>query len=467
MFTSRHTPTARFATTLFLTILSALAFAGPVSAQPGAQPTINVVHFALDPVNKSVTAYVFGSGFGQFPGTLPDTADINYFIWSDLTTRWNYGNASLALCPANNACGSDSMVPGNYVMWSNTEIEAKFSTGVYGWKVGDNAYIGVANPQSGKTATWKGELTNYTVAPAASSSAVTGTWVGSYECVQGKTGLRLTISRAGANLLDATFAFYALPSNPGVPSGSYKMTGEYTGSDVQLTQDYWIKQPSGYAMVNLDGEVRGGTFSGSVPYAGCGTFSLTKLVAPSIVVNGFVISTNAPLALQNPYSVAERQMLARLPSDLSTSSYGAQVARLTAASAEQTAGGAGLLITWNVEPTSRYIADTAAQRQTAASALDSQLLALLRTSVVYYDAALRADRVPLQGSSDLANWWVVAIRSTSTTDESMGFQVGFTSAAQHIPESSWTNIPGYSDVSGGSPSGVLASLLYYTKQVIT
>lgn len=83
---------------------------------------------------------------------------------------------------------------------------------------------------------------------------------------------------AAGGKLTATFNFFAVPSNPGVLSGSYTMTGTYSSAGVTLTQNQWISQPSGYEMVNISasppsqgGKVLTGTITS------CGTpFTLTR-----------------------------------------------------------------------------------------------------------------------------------------------------------------------------------------------
>jgi hypothetical protein len=110
------------------------------------------------------------------------------------------------------------------------------------------------------------------------SAAVAGTWVGSYNgCAQGPNGLELTISAQSGSTLSATFHFYALPSNPGVPTGTYALTGTLSPTSVVLTPDHWIEQPFGYGMVGLTGKPPGpgeNTFSGTI--VGCADFSLTR-----------------------------------------------------------------------------------------------------------------------------------------------------------------------------------------------
>ena len=111
------------------------------------------------------------------------------------------------------------------------------------------------------------------------SPSLSGTWTGTYYCSQGKTGLRLAMQASSAGRINATFNFYAVPSNPGVPSGSYAMTGSYSAKGVVLTPDHWIREPSGYEMVGLNGRFAPGNqnaLEGQVTTAGCGTFSVTK-----------------------------------------------------------------------------------------------------------------------------------------------------------------------------------------------
>jgi hypothetical protein len=114
-----------------------------------------------------------------------------------------------------------------------------------------------------------------------SSSAFIGTWTGSYVCSQGQTGLKLVIQAAPDGTLTATFNFFALSSNPGVPSGSYTMAGTLSSTGADFTQDQWINQPPGYEMVDLsvDPPSDGGTdLNGTITTCGT-TFTLTR--APS------------------------------------------------------------------------------------------------------------------------------------------------------------------------------------------
>ena len=110
-----------------------------------------------------------------------------------------------------------------------------------------------------------------------SATVAAGTWVGTYTCAQGLTGLRLVIQPGGGGKLAAVFNFYAAPVNPSVPSGSFTMTGFVDPAGVFLNQGHWISQPPGWNMVSLAGGLPtagGKTFTGSV--FGCSSFALTK-----------------------------------------------------------------------------------------------------------------------------------------------------------------------------------------------
>jgi hypothetical protein len=116
-------------------------------------------------------------------------------------------------------------------------------------------------------------------------ASLTGTWTGSYTCAQGKTGLRLVIHAAPDGTLTATFDFYAVPGNPGVPSGSFTMTGTYSAAmGLDLTPGHWISQPPGYSMVSLNagppakGDI---ILNGNVSDPGCTTFTVTRSGTPT------------------------------------------------------------------------------------------------------------------------------------------------------------------------------------------
>lgn len=116
-------------------------------------------------------------------------------------------------------------------------------------------------------------------AAAASATSPVGTWVGTYSCAQGETGLRLSITAGSSSGLDATFAFYPLPDNPGAASGRFTMHGRSTSEGLLLVHDQWVEQPDGYTMVDLvsdPGSSSATVLRGRVRGSGCDTFRLRR-----------------------------------------------------------------------------------------------------------------------------------------------------------------------------------------------
>jgi hypothetical protein len=106
-----------------------------------------------------------------------------------------------------------------------------------------------------------------------------GLWRGTYVCSQGVTGLNLTIRRVDDKNLTAVFSFFAVPENPGVPSGEFEMTGQVEASGhLLLYPTEWTRETPGYVSVGLDGaQVPGsGVYRGQVDGGGCGRFLLRR-----------------------------------------------------------------------------------------------------------------------------------------------------------------------------------------------
>lgn len=112
-----------------------------------------------------------------------------------------------------------------------------------------------------------------------------GTWVGRYLCGQGQTGLALHVRAPGKDQLTALFHFFALPENPGVPTGCFTMTGaqDQAGS-VTLWQEAWLLRPPDYEMVDLSGLLAagGGSLAGAIGHESCSKFALVRGGAPEL-----------------------------------------------------------------------------------------------------------------------------------------------------------------------------------------
>jgi hypothetical protein len=117
-------------------------------------------------------------------------------------------------------------------------------------------------------------------APAQAQTSVdlAGAWEGSYMCGQGETRLRLVITPDGKEgALRAEFLFSAMRSNPNVPTGSYRLTGEISRAGVfELRPQAWNVRPQGFDMVGLRGVIENGRLTGQITNPNCSWFRLAR-----------------------------------------------------------------------------------------------------------------------------------------------------------------------------------------------
>jgi hypothetical protein len=100
-----------------------------------------------------------------------------------------------------------------------------------------------------------------------SPESIAGQWRGAYMCGDGLIGLTLDIGEPLGEHVPATFNFYALPSNPGVPNGAFWMGGSFSGNErLVLAAGGWLEQPPGYELLDLDGTLSADrrTYSGII-----------------------------------------------------------------------------------------------------------------------------------------------------------------------------------------------------------
>jgi hypothetical protein len=132
-----------------------------------------------------------------------------------------------------------------------------------------------------------GALVALAASGMARADGIGGTWTGSYVCSQGTTALTLTIEAASLPAVTAIFAFSAVAANPLVPAGCFEMSGTYaadTGA-LALNAGRWLRQPFGYATVDLSGTLAPGgqVIGGTVLFPGCTTFELHRAGGPRAV----------------------------------------------------------------------------------------------------------------------------------------------------------------------------------------
>jgi hypothetical protein len=179
-----------------------------------------------------------------------------------------------------------------------------------------------------------------------------------------------------------------------------------------------------------------------------------SLTLQSESVNGFA-ATNATDA----YSVAERQMLTKVPGRAVVKAAGTPVCTLQPVAAEQIDGGAGLVIIWQITPSTGFIKQAPNLRKADAELVEQYFASLLTTSRDQYLAALKSDRVPLEGE-DLANSWDVRVQSVSTTGSVMTFQMSKAGASSWM---TWDNVFGVTSISQALAPQALANLMYYSQ----
>jgi hypothetical protein len=113
-----------------------------------------------------------------------------------------------------------------------------------------------------------------------------GVWEGSYTCSQGKTLLQLIVLPAKANGNEAYFSFKT-PPGADRPSGCFRMQGYAVihGTPTRFRQIEWVRRPTDYVMVDLEGLINldAGIMVGGVHGPGCSVFVLKRIrIEPDI-----------------------------------------------------------------------------------------------------------------------------------------------------------------------------------------
>jgi hypothetical protein len=181
-----------------------------------------------------------------------------------------------------------SVATGIYSM-TGTKTDAAMQLEGHEWieQGGDYGMVALTAPLEGRedteslTGTVEGAgCTEFTAERVSTDPWYVGTWQGAYGCNQGVTGLTLTIDASASGELTAVYEFYEVPENPGVPSGSFRMTGTYNEGQISLQGDEWLDQPEGYGMVDYESNPALGIdpnrLFGTVLGQGCTLFTMEK-----------------------------------------------------------------------------------------------------------------------------------------------------------------------------------------------
>ncbi|HEY1382253.1 MAG TPA: hypothetical protein VGF43_01490 [Dongiaceae bacterium] len=115
-------------------------------------------------------------------------------------------------------------------------------------------------------------------AGGAAAEDLTGRWTGTYKCYDLLIALELVLQDIGDGTLWGTFAFSATPTSPSVPSGSFYLWGlkHDERNAFELNAGPWIKQPSGYSVVNLKGLYTSNQLNGRILFGGCTEFEAMR-----------------------------------------------------------------------------------------------------------------------------------------------------------------------------------------------
>ena len=185
--------------------------------------------------------------------------------------------------------GNPDVATGSYTM-TGSNADGALALEGHEWleQGGDYAMVGLQAEVGGRSDTEALEGTvvgdgcsTFSLDRVSTDMWYVGAWKGAYGCAQGVTGLTLTIEPAADGQVSATYEFYAAPENPGVPSGSFRMTGTYDGGKLSLQGSEWIEQPPGYLMVDYVSNPALGIdphhLFGGVQGAGCTLFTMDKV----------------------------------------------------------------------------------------------------------------------------------------------------------------------------------------------
>lgn len=116
------------------------------------------------------------------------------------------------------------------------------------------------------------------IRPYAAAADFKGTYVGGYVCSNQNVHLQLELVAKPDGSMTGVFSFGGLHTPEGSYFlGSYALKGSWRGTHYQLTGDHWIKQPAGYTMVNIEGDLTTLGTSGVILLSSCDSYAARKV----------------------------------------------------------------------------------------------------------------------------------------------------------------------------------------------
>ncbi len=106
-----------------------------------------------------------------------------------------------------------------------------------------------------------------------------GVWMGTYQCAQGETGIRLTLTAITDSTFDGIYDFFPICSNyaKDVEVGKYYVTGNNDRyRNIKIFGRQWIWRPLDWFMVDLSGKLFGDKIEGNIVQQSCGNFKIIK-----------------------------------------------------------------------------------------------------------------------------------------------------------------------------------------------
>jgi hypothetical protein len=109
------------------------------------------------------------------------------------------------------------------------------------------------------------------------ASDFNGHFEGSYMCGGTETYMQLDLRAKADGSISGTMHFGGVKTPEiNYSLGSYALKGRWQGAHYELKADYWIKQPQGYVMIDLEGDLTSKGTAGKVLYSSCDSFALFR-----------------------------------------------------------------------------------------------------------------------------------------------------------------------------------------------
>jgi hypothetical protein len=116
------------------------------------------------------------------------------------------------------------------------------------------------------------------VLKSATAQDFNGNFEGSYVCLGSATYLRLSLSAKPDGSISGAFHFGGMHTPEiSYSVGSFTLVGTWQGSHFSLKGQQWVKQPAGYEMVDIDGDLTTLGSAGKILNKACTVFAVKRV----------------------------------------------------------------------------------------------------------------------------------------------------------------------------------------------